>query len=439
MLAANCRRLWPAQVKKLQSVHTNSFMIFVAINSTTHTKGQDTMETTTLTTADNRAMQHIDFSAFGREFIRLVLTPTLFTQKLKASLPASISGETPAVNFGDFSGGKVSYTATNFRAAVGPAGQLGQYNVNLSFRITITVKLVLSRQYVIDVSVPFSLFVQAYEPVVLYINYTLVQPQQMLINCVSSHTDAIDQQIYPKVETQLRELVPQQVNQQLANSYSSRVIDVLKMLQKSSMSLLDAAADEAVVLQLQAAQNRATQVSFEQFGANFMNRVITQELLHKEISRAILTSQNGTNVLRFDGDAEGFHIMYGGHVTCGPMVRVTSTNAYLRFNFGIQIHLDFRIDLPAGTESWIFDITVPVVLDAECWTEADAYLFFRMYPVDPANIVLQSQQTSATGLAWACGHIDQKAKAKVAATINEAFKNNVRKCTRNISQEAAKS
>jgi hypothetical protein len=396
------------------------------------------MDTNILTTADNRALQHIDFSTFGREFIHLVLTPRLFAQKLKASLPPSISGETSAVNFGDFSGGKVSYTATNFQAAIGAGGQLGQYNVNLSFRITITVKLVLSRQYVIDINVPFGLFVQAYEPVVLFINYTQVQAQQMLVNCVSSHTDAIDQQIYPKVEAQLRELVPQQVNQQLANSYNSRVIDIVKLMQQANMSLLDAVADESVALELQAAQNRATQVSYEQFGFHFMNRIITQELLQKQISRAILTSQNGSNMLHFDGDAEGFHIRYGGHVSSAPVVLVERTDAYLRFNFAIKIHLNFSIDLPAGTESWIFDITVPVVMDAECWVGTDAYLYFRMYPVDAANIDLQSQQTSATGLAWACGHIDQKAKTKVAETINAGLKSSAQDCLRNISAEAAK-
>jgi hypothetical protein len=61
-----------------------------------------------------------------------------------------------------------------------------------------------------------------------------------------------------------------------------------------------------------------------------------------------------------------------------------------------------------------------------------------MYPVDAANIDLQSQQTSATGLAWACGHIDQKAKTKVAETINAGLKSSAQDCLRNISAEAAK-
>jgi len=210
------------------------------------------MESPVLVTVDGlRGPQKVDFATFGREFVRLVLTPKLFAKKIGEVLPPSISGESPAINWGDLGVGKVTYSANGLQALVGPGQQLGQYIVQLKFRITINVKLGISKQYVIDVTAPFLLFVKTYHPVIIFINYAEVQGHQLQLNCLSSHTDAIDQQIYPKVEQQLRELVPKQINQQLAGSYNSRVIDVTKMQARSSMELLNALAEGDWALEAQ--------------------------------------------------------------------------------------------------------------------------------------------------------------------------------------------
>lgn len=388
-----------------------------------------------------RGPQKVDFGAFGREFVRLVLTPRLFAKKISEVLPPSISGESPAVNWGDLGVGKVTYAASGMQALVGPGQQLGQYIVHLKFRITINVKLGISKQYVIDVTAPFLLNVMTYHPVVIFINYAEVQGQQLVLNCVSSHTDAVDQQIYPKVEQQLRELVPKQINQQLANSYNSRIIDVTKMQAGTSMALLNALADGDWEQEAHVQSKAAVQISYEKFGHNFMQYVITPAMLSKEISAAIWSSQHGSNKLDFDGNIEGHHVMYAGHVTCSPVTLVQSAQDHLRFQFEVYAHLDFKVDVPGGRESWLFDLTAPVQFDAETWAGTEALLFFKMYRVDPGNVIFRNKQISLTGIAWHCGDLGNRVPKEVAGKLNTAFDDAYKagSTTRNITRMAAQS
>lgn len=414
--------------------------------------------------------QKITYNDFGLAFIKEGITPMIIQKSLnKAIQPRRMSGSM------DQSGAKVSYTAIINDASVAYTAQIGVYNVNIPIEITVEVKVALvTTHYHLNAYVPFTLMAETYAPLVIFINYVPVQESSINVTGSGGSLDPI----YKQVMKAIPGVLATEVNKALANSYNSRVIDILKSINASMSAtplrfpaeekqapssvnldenftidfknifdnapaeLFEINNKDEVLFATPVFSNSeevastfsgplnsrgAQRLTYQQFGLEFLRLVVHPQMVLREINKSIAQQNIKSDLQNMDGHTVAYRaVLNPATITANAFGVFTVT-----LSLSIQLHVAIG---GVWNEAWSIEAQVPFGLQVVPYSNP-LLIFLAVDPVNIQNIRILSKQQSWTGFAW--GEVEKKLYPSLQNEVNKALAASNKDRTINIVERIA--